>query len=160
MEDELIVFIHKDKIDGIGSIYDEDDFHTNSLLEYAKKNHLDNPIFEKLNKRHQPETIAFFYTKLYDDIVFLNTTSIPNDQAIHYTKQGLFLLPDNISDNQKENLYLFLDKIKDYSIGICYDLDVIDGILDGKNLYSYENKTPKDMMDLYFIKKDKNTIKK
>ena len=98
-----IVIIHPNQtIDYIGSI-DSLNTHSEALLEYAKDNYKNIPIFSKLNYRHTPETISYFYT-LLGDVVFLNTTK---DIKRHgYT--GLFILPLEVSPEQKEHGVAFL----------------------------------------------------
>ena len=51
------------KIDYYGEI-DSDTLHVMSLLEYAKNNFSDIPVFNQLNIRHQPEVVAYFLTKI------------------------------------------------------------------------------------------------
>ena len=101
MDSYKIAFIHQNAtIDYVGS-NTTDDTHSVHLLEYAKNNYPEVSIFKKLNYRHTPETISYFYT-LLGDVIFLNTTK---DVERHgYT--GLFIFPQKITEEQKRILTL------------------------------------------------------
>lgn len=128
----------------LGKIED-DETHSIQLLEYATKKYKHIPIFQKLNYKHTPETISYFYT-LIGDIIFINTTK---DIKRHgYT--GLLILPKTIDDKQKEILYHFSDSIKKYKIRILYNLSLEYGIVNGQEIYQLEQATPRETLELYF----------
>lgn len=140
-----IVIIHPNQtIDYIGSI-DSLNTHSESLLEYAKDNYKNIPIFSKLNYRHTPETISYFYT-LLGDVVFLNTTK---DIKRHgYT--GLFILPLEVSPEQKEQTLEFADSLKEYQVRILHHLSLEYGILNGEEMQQTLCNSPKELLIHYF----------
>lgn len=138
--------IQEGKIEKYG-VLDEGSLHILSLLDYAKETYPDVPIFKQLNDRYAPEAVGYIYTKL-GDIVFLNMTT----DVQKYGKTGLIMLPDNITEKQKEGLYTLAEMIDGYSICISYDLELVDGILEGKELYTVENQKPTKVLDSYFQK--------
>ena len=167
MIDEKIAFIYgkekpesgivEGKIEPIGKIKDGS-FHATYLLDFAKDNYPEVPIFKRLSRRHTPESIAFFYCYYFNHIVFLNTTSFNDKGEITHGKTGRFLLPNNISSKQKEALYNFLEMLDDYSIIILYDLKIDEGIFGGKELHSVYLDTPTTLFNKYF-EKNNNTSK-
>ena len=139
------------KIEKFGDSSDEDSFHSTCLLDHAKERYPDVQIFKKMGFRHKPETIGYFYT-LFGHILFLNTTK--NVQK--YGKSGLFMLPSNVTEKQKESLFKFCEEIEDFSVHILYDLNIEDGILEGKELSSVENKNISSLFISYFERENKS----
>lgn len=161
MEKYKLAFIHgsadekrriqEGTIERVGDALDEDVYHSQCLLEYAKENYPDIEVFKRLNWRHKPETIGYFFT-LFGNIVFLNTT-----KNMHkYGKTGIFLFPSDITDKQKQSLEDFSKRIEDFSVSIFYDLHLQDGMLDGKELYAVENESPLKVLELYEKMKNEN----
>ncbi len=156
MEDCKIAFIYgKDdekrktyegQIEKYGKI-EEDLLHSTCLLQYAKERCSHIEIFTRLNYRHRPETIGYFFTAILDDIVFLNTTK----NIEKYGKTGVFLMPEEPTEIQKEAVYQFAQEINDFSVNVLYDLSLQDGILEGKEML---DKDPIQMLDAYFSKKE------
>lgn len=138
--------ITEGKIIGVGNIND-DYFHATTLLNFAKDNYPDVSIFNNLNNRHRPETIAYFYTSIFNHIVFLNISSNRKNEI---QKAGVFLIPDNITDKQKESLYKFTDEINDYTIGIHYNLKFEDGMVKDEAISSTYDETPRELFDKLF----------
>lgn len=145
MNTPKIVIIHPNQtIDYIGSI-DSLNTHSEALLEYAKNNYKNIPIFSKLNYRHTPETISYFYT-LLGDVIFLNTTK---DIKRHgYT--GLFILPLEVSPEQKEQTLEFADSLKEYQVRILHHLSLEYGILNGEEMQQTLCNSPKELLLHYF----------
>lgn len=143
--------IYDGKIEKIGDSSDEESFHATCLLDHAKDKYPDKQVFKQMSFRHKPETIGYFYT-LFGHILFLNTTK--NVQK--YGKSGLFMLPSNITDKQKESLFSFCEEIVDFSVHILYDFTIEDGILEGKELSSVENQSPSSLFASYFAKENKS----
>ena len=140
------------KIDYYGEI-DSDTLHVMSLLEYAKNNFSDIPVFNQLNIRHQPEVVAYFLTKI-GVAVFFNMTRYDASHLKKYGKLGMLMLPDELTDKQKEALYQFAENISDFSISVHYDLNIDTGILSSKTIQGMNNETPKEIIDVYM-----NTMK-
>lgn len=122
-----------------------ENLHSTCLLEFIEEKYSDLKIFKKLNYKHKPETISYFISKVCHHVVFLNTTK---DEK-RYGKTGVFILPENLSDNQEETILSFCDFIFDYKINLCYDFIINDGLLESKQLSSNDNKTPKFVMESY-----------
>lgn len=131
-------------IDYVGSDFEK--IHSEHLLDYANEHYGNVKVFQKLNCRHTPETIGFFMLKIFNDIIFFNTTK----DIDKYGYTGLFLLPDNISSSQKELLYDFAFSIEKYKVSILHSLKLEDGILMSDNMYVGEKETPREMLDRYF----------
>ena len=164
MDDKKIAFIYgKEKyekgilegqVEKLGDIRDEIR-HAVLLIDFAHEKYPEVSVFQKLNSRHIPEVISFFYGKCFNHIVFLNTTSFKRDGIISHGKKGTLILPDNISSTQLESLKHFLEEIDDYSINILYDLEIVDGLLDGKELTSVSHDSPTDLLDKYLKRREK-----
>ena len=54
----------------------------NKIRKYSKE------IFKILSNRHMPEAISYFYTHLFNHIVFLNATKAVKEN-------GLYVIPNN-----------------------------------------------------------------
>lgn len=119
------------------------EFHSDCLLNFAHEKYSDYEVFKKLSYRHSPEVISFFFVELFQDIVFLNTSSKKHINI------GILLLPRELGDNQREVLLQFLDTIKDFKIGLCTDLRIEKGSLESKESYSLNNETPRELVEKY-----------
>lgn len=139
-----VAIIRKDgNIDIIGQ--DEQELHSLCLLDYAHKNYSDK-VFEQLNFRHRPEVISYFLMRLYDDVVFLNTTK----DVAKYGYMGILMLPEELSEEQRTKLDQFLESIAEFSICLTTNLYLEDGILQAQELYPISAETPKDLVSRYF----------
>lgn len=136
--------IKEGNIEKIGDINDPYLLHSSCLLDFARTKYPDIKIFQKLTYRSSPETIGYFFAQL-GHILFLNTTKKGN-------KTGLFIMPDNITERQKNTLYNFAEHLAGFTVGIFYDLNLISGIVDGRELYqsTIKNETISSLLDTYF----------
>lgn len=139
--------IRDGQIEKYGDIKFSDLNHIDYLMEYISQKFKDVEMFKALNNRHSPEVAAFLISRL-GHAVFLNATK----NAKKYGKSGIFIMPDEISDKQKEALYSFYEEIKDFSITIIYNLKIVDGFLDGVNLASVNREDSKKTLDSFFEK--------
>lgn len=139
--------IQAGKIEKYGNIELGDLNHIDYLLEYIDNKFSNVDMFKALNNRHTPEIAAFLISRL-GNVVFLNATK----NAKRYGKSGIFIMPDEISDKQKEALYSFYEEIKDFSITIIYNLKIVDGFLDGVNLAPVNREDSKKILDSFFEK--------
>ncbi len=167
MDDKKIAFIfgsskensevYEGNIEEIGDIRDGY-FHSTYLLNFSKEKYPETTVFRKLSNRHSPEAISFFYTKLFNHIVFLNTTKYLEDGRMSkHGKTGVFLLPESITEKQKDGLYSFLDEISDYHITIAYDIRIENGIVLDNEVSSVSSEEPRELFDKFFnIKKTKS----
>lgn len=135
-------------IDALGDCNDSYLLHSSVLLDFAKKNYKDAKIFEKLTYKHNPELISYFYTK-YGDIIVLNT-SRDEDVKSNRKISLILLMPNDVSGKQKSVLYDVLSNFDGYNVEIIYDLDIVDGLLDGKELALERGKSYIDLLDSYF----------
>lgn len=129
-------------IDLIGN--DMDELHSICLLDYAKKNG-NAKIFQQLSFRHRPEIISYFLLRLYNDIIFLNTTK--NIEKYGYL--GVLMLPNDINDKQRNSLDNFLDSIAQYNVCLITNLELVDGMLQSDENYSLANETPKEFVNRF-----------
>ncbi len=156
MEDFKIAFIYakndekrktyEGQIEKFGKI-EEESPHSSCLLQYAEERCPHIEIFKRLNYRHRPETIGYFFTAIFNDIIFLNTTKDIGE----YGKTGVFLMPSEITEVQKESAYHFAQEINDFSVFMLYDLSIQEGILEGKEMLDSD---PTQILDTYFSKKE------
>lgn len=145
MDNDKLILIHSDgKIERIGDFHSKDEYHSICLLNYAKKNYSDVPIFDRLNYRHKAETIGYFYTCI-GDIVIINDS----DNELKYGKTGWALMPETITEEQKDSLYGLIPALKDYNVKLTYDMNIDTGILAGHTLYD-NNHNFKQILDNYF----------
>lgn len=145
MDQHKLVIIHQNQaIDYLGDIT-SNNTHSEELLEYAQKQYKNIPIFNKLNYRHTPETISYFYT-LLGDVIFLNTTK---DIERHgYT--GLFILPEEISLEQQKQTLAFAEHLQPYRVRILHHLTLENGFLQGEEIQQTIDHSPKDLLLHYF----------
>lgn len=139
--------IQAGKIEKYGNIELGDLNHIDYLLEYIDNKFSDVDMFKALNNRHTPEIAAFLISRL-GHVVFLNATK----NAKRYGKTGIFIMPDEITEKQKETIYSFYEEIKDFSVTIIYNLKITDGFLDGVNLAPVNKEDSKKLLDSFFIK--------
>lgn len=117
------------QVERIGDIH-EDSLHILSLLEVARTRFKDISLFQILNERHLPEVAAYIFT-VYGHIVFLNLTK----EERKYGKTGLFLMPQKITDKQKEAFLSMQEELSNYNfIEMGYNLRIVDGILTSDSL--------------------------
>ncbi len=142
-------------IERYGDIEFGDLNHIDYLMEYISKRFKDVEMFKALSNRHSPEVAAFLISRL-GHVVFLNATK----NAKKYGKAGIFIMPDQISEEQKRAIYSFYEEVKDYSITIIYDLKVVDGILDGVNLAPVNREDARKLLDSFFTKTENKKVEK
>jgi len=75
-----------------------------------------------------------------------------------YGKFGMFLLPDKLTDNQKEALNDFCSSISNFDISINYDLSIDTGILDSKTIQGFNHEKPIDLLNVYLNRINTNDI--
>lgn len=162
MDDKKIAFIfgntkeekgiYEGEIDRIGNIKDGT-FHSTCLIEYGKEKYPEVSIFQKLTNRHMPEAISYFFINSFNHAIFLNTTKYLDDGRIgKHGKQGLLLLPNQLTEKQKEGIEKFLDEVHDYSVSILYDLNIDAGVIDGSEIVSISKEDPHSVFNSYLEK--------
>lgn len=150
-KDDITRNIIAGQLEKYGNIL-EDKLHIECLLKYIKEKGFTEDIFNKLTIKHAPEVVAYLISKK-GHIVFLNITKKIKTQG----KNGLFIIPDDISPLLEESLFMFADSIKDFNVSILYNLRLSEGFLDGKELVPEFNENPRTMLERYFeeTKKEK-----
>ena len=147
--DKAEVGIYEGEVCKIGNINDSE-IHSTCLLLFAKEKYPEVGIFNKLNYRHRPQSIAYFYTRYFNHAVFLNTTKYRDDGSIGmHGKNGILMLPEELTDKQKEMVSRFLDEINDYSVSILYDLKLDGGIVTGSEILSVDANNSRVAFDNY-----------
>ena len=116
---------------------EEYDKHVPCLIDFCKDYYPEISIFKKLTVRHTPQVFAYFLQDL-GNIIFLNTTT---DSSIKkYGKTGMFVLTENLTENQKESLQVFAKDIDEYRVSIIYNLELVDGMVGGSELHACSNE--------------------
>ena len=138
--------------DGTCIIYGDNEtykLHSECLVDFCKEYYQDVPVLQSLNYKHTPGVFGYFLQEL-GNIVFLNHTS----NIKKYGKSGTLILPrlEQISEKQKASLEKLVSQLDGYDFTICYDLKIVDGILEDKELSSYaaSNVTPLDILHKYY----------
>lgn len=130
-----------------GDSNDENLLHAACLLEYIEEKYPNNETLKQLNLRHTANTIGFFLT-LYGNIILFNTTK----HEEMYGKSAYLMMPSILNEEQRRCLEELLETMPIYSLTIAYDMTVIDGILDGKELSSTEKIPPIEVLKMYYKK--------
>ena len=144
--------IYEGKFIYYGNIYDEEVFHSQCLLDFANVYFSDKTIFQKLNFRHAPTTIGYFYTS-FGHVLLLNTSSDKHGRSLN------IMMPDNISDEVRDKLYKLIFELDDFSLTIFYDLVLSDGIIKGSEMTTYSSDDRIKLLDSYFDMKSNNKTK-
>lgn len=168
MDDKKIAFIfgstkeevgiYEGEIEKIGSIKDQD-VHSTCLADFGKEKYPERG-FKIFNSKYAPTTISYYFIiePLYH-AVFLNTTKyLDNGSVSYHGKTGILILPNKITDKQKESLEKFLDEIYDYSIHIEYDLKNIDGFIEGSDLKPEMKENPISIFNHYLEKTNNKSL--
>lgn len=156
IDDAKVALIYEDKIEYLGNNKDSEEMHNMCLLDYAKTHFPLDPIFSKLNIRHRPETISYFYT-LKGISVFLNITNYDENNIKKYGKTGILLVPNEVSKDQIISLKKFSKEISDFDLMIINDSKLVDGMLEHKTLRGFNNETPEELLSTLY--KEQETIK-
>ena len=167
MNDDKVVFIfgsnkeeagiHDGDIMKIGNVKEEDYFHSSLLLNFAHQYYPNISVFNKLSSSHRPEAISFFFTHFFNHAVFLNTTRYNENGSLRkYGKQGVLLLPQQLTDNQKDTLTQFLEEISDFNIVILYNLTLEQGFFDAEEIATASKERPDVLFEKYLEKTEKS----
>lgn len=125
----------------------EEELHIICLLDYIKRKYPNNMSLQKLNIRHTPNTVGFFFT-LYGNVVVFNTTK--NVQK--HGKSAFLMMPTPLSEEQQKSLEQLLETMPDYFVTIAYDMKVVEGVLESKELSSTERLSPIEVLKKYYDK--------
>ncbi len=141
-----IAIIHGDELDGkidyICCNLENEKIHIAMMLDYLKTHYLEDEFLQKSNLYTSINSIALYLCRK-GNIIFLNTTSYSKEMLNKHGRSGIIMMPEKITENQKESLYEFKEKIsKMNEIQIWYnitsdnnakvmfgDVDVIDNFV-------------------------------
>ena len=128
--------------------------HIVTLVYFLKTHYLDDPNLQKLTYLYPIQTASYVFTRL-GDIMFLDTTGAnprSNDSS------GTFMMPDHITDAQKEALHQFKQYIINYTdVRIDYQISYQDGIFDSLTLRGH-GENAANVIDNYLRKIDEKDI--
>ena len=131
-----------------GDVNDENQFHSQCLIDFAHEYFPDKKIYNLLNYRYSPSAIGLYYV-LDGNILILNTSSMKHGLSVD------ILLPKEISDIMKNKLYDIVSMLEGYSIDLCYDLSVENGIINAKENSCYDSSLRINLLDDYFGRNQK-----
>lgn len=118
--------------------------HIDYLLKFIKEDYPNNELLKRLSDEHILEIIGYFII-LYNNLVFFNT-AMNNEQN---GKTGYFTFPPSLTSAQRSKLETLCASIPDYKIQIFYDLKIVDGFIEGEELFSKEPMSPLEILNLY-----------
>ena len=144
---KLVIINSEGTIDRRGDRSDEDLLHISCLIEFIKEKYPNNKTLNQLTMRHTANTGGFFFS-FYGNIVVFNTTK----HEEKYGKSIFTMMPSSISEEQKKSLEELLAGMPTYSMTIAYDLQVVEGILEGKEFSSTEKVPPMNILEKYYQK--------
>lgn len=121
-----IAIIHGDelggKIDYITCNLENEKIHIAMMLDYLKTHYLEDEFLQKSNLYTSINSITLYLCRK-GNIIFLNTTSYSKEMLNKHGRSGIIMMPEKITENQKESLYEFKEKIsKMNEIQIWYDI--------------------------------------
>ena len=62
------------------------------------------------------------------------------------------MLPNQLTEKQKEGIEKFLDEVCDYSVSILYNLNIDTGMIDGSEIVSISKEDPHSVFKSYLEK--------
>lgn len=139
--------IYDGKIEFYGDIT-TDASHIKTILAPSIEKYPEMKIFSQLNYLYSPEIPAYFHTKL-GNIVLFDFTKY-HDGVARYGHNCLLLMPNLITDKQKETLLNLARDLENYYMIISYDLKLVDGIIESQDLVSKNLEKPVQLLERYF----------
>lgn len=110
------------KIDYITCNLDTEKIHIAMMLDYLETHYLEDKILQSSNIYTSINSIALYLCRK-GNIVFLNTTSYNKEMLIKHGKNGILIMPGSITENQKEALQEFKEKISKLNeLQVWYDI--------------------------------------
>lgn len=110
---------------------DKSENHIITLIDFLKTHYKDDPNLQQLTYLHPIQTASYVFTRL-GDIMFIDTTGA--DPKSH-NGLGTFMMPDEITEKQKDGLLEFKNTIKHYTdVRVDYNIVYDCGILDSPTL--------------------------
>lgn len=121
--DSLVDGINKNgQIDYINCTLDDEYFHIVLMLKYLENNYKDNNILQEYDIYTSVNKIALTLSRM-GEIVFLNTTSYRKDILAKHGRNGIIILPNDVTDEQRKSLNELKEKINKFKeIQIWYNI--------------------------------------
>ena len=159
-ESKILIIYGDNNVDGknrngevecLGKI-NSDDLHISCFLEFFQNSFLDDAMFRKIAYTTIPENIGYLLTEK-GHIVFFNTTKLGKE------KSGFFMMPSNVTEEQKRSLKHINNNLTDLNIKILYDYFINDyGVLDSKSISTSQDCPVDELFNTYF--KELENVKK
>lgn len=136
-------------------IDEQESYHSTILSEYIKENYGTNKELENLDLNNANSIMLFLREQ--GNIVFANDTTYKNGMPDRHGKTGFFVMPDFLSDNQKESLQEFNKMVQDYDyLEIWHSFE---SHVDCKILFTNDKSQVKTIIDFYLEKYAKTKTK-
>lgn len=98
------------QIDYINCTLEDEYFHIVLMLKYLENNYKDNETLQNYDIYTSINKIAITLTKL-GEIVFLNTTTYRKDMLEKHGRNGILIVPENITEEQKNSIFELKEKL-------------------------------------------------
>ena len=110
------------QIDYINCTLEDEYFHIVLILNYLENNYKDNKILQNYDIYTSINKIAITLCNL-GEVVFLNTTTYRKEMLEKHGKNGIFILPNDITEEQKNGILELKEKISKFNeIQLWYDI--------------------------------------
>lgn len=122
-----IAIIHgEEKLDGqidyITCNLENEKIHIAMMLDYLKTHYLEDNFLQSSNIYTSINSIALYLCRK-GNAIFLNTTSYNKEMLMKHGRNGILIMPQNITENQKESLQELKEKIsKINELQVWYDI--------------------------------------
>lgn len=157
IDEAKVALIFEDKTVFLGNNKDFEEMHNMCLLDYAKENFKNDAIFSKLNIRHRPETISYFFN-LKGITVFLNITDYKENSLRKYGRSGILLVPNSTSIEQQKRIRDFSKEIEDFDLIVINDTKLVDGMLEHKTIRAFDGEKPEELLTSLFEEDLENIV--
>ena len=109
-------------IDYLNCTLEDEYFHIVMMLKYLETHYKDNPKLQSYDVYNSINEISLYLSRL-GNIIFLNTTNYRKEMLQKHGRHGIIMMPENITDNQKESLRELKQHLEKYNeIQIWYDI--------------------------------------
>lgn len=110
------------KIDYITCNLETEKIHIAMMLDYLKTHYLEDEFLQNCNIYTSINSIALYLSRK-GNIIFLNTTSYSKEMLSKHGRNGILIMPNKITENQKESLQELKEKLSKLNeLQIWYDI--------------------------------------
>lgn len=122
-----IAIIHSNQLDGkidyITCNLETEKIHIAMMLDYLKTHYLEDEFLQNCNIYTSINSIALYLSRK-GNIIFLNTTSYSKEMLKKHGRNGILIMPNSITENQKESIQELKEKLSKLNeLQIWYDID-------------------------------------